>query len=487
MRYPNFVSESYVSQSPTASAQQLINYYLQKNIPGAKNEIVYYPTPGFAVFAALDDSPVRAEFAEMGRCWAVSGAHAYEVYADGTSFKFPLALDTDQYPATISSNGASQLFVTSGGSRYLIDTLANTLVKVTGHSTMGASLNGYFLSFDITTGKCEISTIFNGLVWDAALFQLRSLAPDPWRSMQVVNGRIYFLGEKTTELWGNSGTFPFPFAPLTTTLIMYGIVAPFAAGHLGDTLAWAANTDGGAGLIVKTRGIAVQEIQTEPVAYALSRFTTIADMRVWGYEDQAHQFFNFDFPSGNATYTFDDGPLATWHTRGLWNSALSSYGAWGPTCHAYAFGKHLVGDRASGTIYHMDIALGLDFGAVPLRRLIQPPALFDQNKPLFIGPIELYMETGLGLPLGAPAAPVVVGSDPQVLMRFSRNGGKKWGSARTRSAGEQGEFNARVIWARNPSGRSPVPQFVFSDPVPWRIVDCFVDVTRSRGATQAAA
>lgn len=477
MRYPSFISGSYRSQSPTALGVVLMNWYLESlSVPGGKNQQVLYPTPGFASMFALADTPVRALFAENERVWCVSGGRVYELFAVGTNTdRGPVA--RDQYPATICSNGAGQLFITSGGLGYILDTTTNVLTAAIAGlvATMGAAIGPYFIAFDLTTPQIRISDALDGLTWDPTQFAQNSLSSDPWQSILVVNGRLYLFGTATSQVWYNSGAFPFPLAPVTTNLIQFGIIAPFARENLQDTATWLAGSAAGAGLVLQTRGIAVDQLQTEALSWALSQYATIADAQVWGYEDQNHPFLMFDFPSASATWAVD-GLTGQWHGRGIWDSVNAVYQAWRPSCHCYAWGIHLVGDRSSGTVFHMSIDIATDADGGPIRRLYRPPALFTENELISLDSLELMLESGLGLAVGQ-------GSDPTILMRLSKDGGKTFGSSRTRHAGKAGAFGTRVQWTRCGTGRDFQPEFVVTDKiVNWRIIDAYIDVTREVAA-----
>ena len=77
------------------------------------------------------------------------------------------------------------------------------------------------------------------------------------------------------------------------------------------------------------------------------------------------------------------------------------------------------------------------------------------------------METGIGLATGQ-------GSDPQVMLRWSDDGGETWSNEHWRSAGKIGVYKARVLWNRLGSSRDRVYEITMSDPVPWRIIDAMI-------------
>jgi hypothetical protein len=471
VRWPSFVGQSYVSQSPLAVNEEMMNWYLEKNgSPGATVPYTMLPTPGLRAFATTEDSPGRAAFSENGQGFVVIGGGFYQVFETGVITRRGVVA-RDAFPAQIASNGDGQIAVTSADHLYVYVIATMVFTEVLTHgATQVASLGGYFVLFDIIGQQIRVSELFNGLVWDPLQASGRSLAPDPWRAMIVNNGYIYLFGEKTSEIWKNIGGSSFPLAPLMSTVLPFGIASTWALTALQQSVAWINSNEAGAGQVMSTAGVNPREIQTHAVARIVGNYTTIADTVAWGYQEESHAFLTFDFPSAQATWTYDND-TGLWHRRGAWDSAHAIYRAARPCAHFHAWGQHFVLDRNSGTVYQQHPSFGLDADDKPIRRLRRPPMLYDDNKRLFLGAIEVIHEPGLALSAGQ-------GSDPQMILRNSANGGKTWGSWRTRSAGKLGEYDTQLIWNRNGSGRKPQIELVVSDPIPWRILDATVEVER---------
>lgn len=94
------------------------------------------------------------------------------------------------------------------------------------------------------------------------------------------------------------------------------------------------------------------------------------------------------------------------------------------------------------------------------RRLRQFAIPTDENKWIFLRRLELEFQRGEGLSDGQ-------GSDPQIMLSISRDGGKTWGPEIWTSAGKQGEFQRRAIWRQLGRARNPVVRIVVTDPVFW--------------------
>lgn len=446
-----------------------MNLYSQK----VGSKYVLYDTPGLMEFVEAPESPGRGIFSQstglVERAFATIGGALYEFFSDGTKISRG-AVDTDQYPATMTTNGdgGDQLFITSGNEGYILTLSTNVLTNPVSDVTFGGMIDGFFVGLDIATSTLKVSDLLDGATWDPTQFAQRSTAPDPWRAMLVKYPRIWLLGEHTGDVWYNAGTAPFPFAPIAGVQIPYGIAAPFSLTTVGPAIMWLTKNQNGQGQVVEALGYAPTVVSTEPIDYRISQMSSISDAIAYSYQDQGHEFYVLNFPQANATLVYDRTE-GLWHERGSWDSETGQFNEWGPQFHTYAFGKHLVLHSANGSIYDQNINYYTDADSALIRRLRVPPILEKEHKRLTVDRLELVVEPGLGLVSGQ-------GSDPQVVMALSKDGGKTWGNERSRSAGVRGAFGQRLQWHRCGSGRMPVPQFWATDPVPTRWLDLIADV-----------
>ena len=65
------------------------------------------------------------------------------------------------------------------------------------------------------------------------------------------------------------------------------------------------------------------------------------------------------------------------------------------------------------------------------------------------------------------------GSDPQVMMSYSDDGGVTFSNEKWRSFGKIGEYFKRVIWRRLGVARERIYKFRITDPVPVKITGCY--------------
>jgi hypothetical protein len=98
-----------------------------------------------------------------------------------------------------------------------------------------------------------------------------------------------------------------------------------------------------------------------------------------------------------------------------------------------------------------------------LQMMTQPSALQTR----------LTVQTGT-LVIDAPTTPI---REPQVVLKWSDDGGHTWSNEYTCGAGFAGEFSRRVEWRRLGRTRDRVYEISTADPVSWRIVDAYLFAT----------
>ena len=477
MTLQGFVGPSYVSQSSRAADQRCVNWYVEQIEVGSEPfQTALYPTPGCDTFVTADESPVRGMMEQNGRCFAVIGQTLYEVNADKTlTSRGTVARNTN--PATFSSNvdAGDEIFITSGDKGYILTLSTNALTEeLSSGATQGEFLDGFFLALDAATSTLKISELNDGTTWDATQIAQRTAGSDPWQAVVVTHRDIWLFGKQTTEVWYNAGTSPFPFGTIPGAFLEQGIVAPFSAKRFGNTVMWLGSSEDGAGVVWMANGYTPQRVSTHAVEFAIQGYAragiSIADAVAFTYQEDGHTFYVLNFPEAKATWVFD-GVTGLWHERGTWNVDKVEFEAWRPQYHAYFNNKHLVGDRALGTIYEMSLTKHTDAGGGPLRRVRRSPHIGAGNNYVVYSELQVVLEAGLGLTAGQ-------GSDPQAMLRWSDDGGETWGNEHWTSAGKRGNYGTRAVWRRLGRGYDRVYELSVSDPIPWRVTGVYFDGTQ---------
>ncbi len=491
MNYPSFCGGSYTSQSPLADCEQTMNWYPEQIESQAAQRVVLYPTPGREPFigaaGGITDVGTRALFSMNGITDAVIGQSIYGLFSSQTATNYG-TITQDANPATISYNGQSgnQRFYTSGGNGYVRDLTSNVVTQeLTGDATMGGMIDGYFLAFNINTSTFRISNLNDGLTWDPTQFQENSITADPWQAMVVDgNRKIWFVGEQSGQIWYDDGSFPFPFVPYPGAVFSSGTSAPFSVKVVGDGLMWLTRTKEGQAQVVRTTGFQPRRVSDHAVETAISGYArnfTINDAEGLTYEDEGHLFYALTFPSANATWVYDV-TIGKWHQRGIWNPGMTRFDFWAPRVHCYAFGKHLTGERGNGIIANMDVTIGseLDGSAIRRVRVPSPLRVSERRGRLIVKRFESEFEPGVASLAGQ-------GSKPLAMFRSSQTFGKTWSQERTASDGLTGQRGSKVYWNRCGQSRDTwVPEISVSDPIPWRLIEGYVDGRGFIGAGNVA-
>ena len=413
MKFDAFFGGSYQSQAVTADQERTINFYPEVlQSPGATSRMVLYPTPGVQninISGQLGAGFGRGHYALNNQEFAVLGNILYEIESSGfMNSRATVAVDDN--PATICGNGEGQFLVTSGGNAYIYDNATMGCTQISGldgKARMGGYLDGRFLVLDNAASPptLYISAVFDGLTWTPGTdFAQRTLAPDPWRSFKVVGRYIWLFGELTTEIWQDVGA-NFPFAPFPSSLIPYGIAAPFSAALVGDGVAWLAVNAAGKRCVMYAAGQNPESISTYPLESALGEYNSVASAVGDSYSDRGHTFYLLSVEDEPETTYVWDLETKLWHERATWRYELNKYEAWRPRFHAYAFGEHRILDSAGSYLYKMHPEITTDVDSLPIRRMRRAPAIQNEDKRIFYPRLQLDVEPGLGLGDDTPNRP----------------------------------------------------------------------------------
>ncbi len=373
----SFIGPSNKSASTTADPEETINLFLETIAPGQPKVANPYlrGTPGLRPWLNLPTSPVTAMFfspATDDRAFAIAGDTLYEVFPTDppTYTAYTPALATNEYLPSICSNGTAgfQLFITSGDLGYIFDLQANTLVQITDpgfpdRARMGEFMDGYFFVLVTETRRFQISALEDGLVWDSIDVAERSEASDDINALVRNHRVICILGRKTSEFWYDSGDALFPFAPTSGEFMESGSVAPFSVRRLENTLFWLGQNDDGQGLVWALDGLTPKIISTPAISALIQQSgnevddISSHDLRLsvgWVYQQDSHRFYCLQVPQCKWMLVYD---LLTdrWHKRATWDSTAIEWMTSRAQCHMFFAGKHLVGDRLTGTIYEMGL------------------------------------------------------------------------------------------------------------------------------------
>jgi hypothetical protein len=322
----------------------------------------------------------------------------------------------------------------------------------------------------------------------ALAFSSKDGAPDNLVSMIVDHREVYLLGETSSEVWVDSGLFPFAFQRIPGTSTQHGIAAKFSVARLGNSFAYLSKNIRGDGQIMMMNGYTPTRISTHAVENSIEG-AAISDARAWTYLIEGHEVYVISFPGLDLTWAYD---IATgmWH-KWLWVDNQNVFHRHRGNCHVHFQNMNLVGDWENGQIYMLDPNVYTDSGQ-EIRRVRRAPHLVSDFQRQFFSELQILFQPGVGLegnitgvtsPTNAVAGLAVaglaiagksslatLGANPQAMLRWSNDGGSTWSNEHWVSIGVQGRYKNRAIWRRLGQARDRVYEVVVTDPIKAVIV-----------------
>jgi hypothetical protein len=320
----------------------------------------------------------------------------------------------------------------------------------------GAFLDGYFIVAKPNSKQANISSLNDGTSWDALDFAIKESYPDNIGAILVDHQDLWLWGESTSEVWNNTGAADFPLERNQTGAIQMGTAAPWSGVSLGNGVAWLGTNNQGKAVAYVAAGYIPKRISTHAVERIWAGYSTVADAIGWVQEWEGHLFWWITFPTGNATWVYDQ-LTGAWHERAWWNgSSLDRHRA---RCHTYCYGKHLVGDHTTGVIYEMSATAYTDNGTT-IRRVRTAPHVSNENKWTFFSTFRLDAENS-----GAV--------NPS--LDWSVDGGDTFGTARTTTSAGVGAFS-NYEWRRLGRSRDRVFRVTITAAVKVVLVGAYLEI-----------
>jgi len=359
----NFIGPSNTLAAITAAADRTINMYEEVVAPGVgKGQTWLRNAPGLEVFASLAGSGVNVElFYQDDRAFAVCGDSFYELFIDGSSTNHGTVATLTGITPTMCSNGTAghQIFITSGLNGYIFDTVADTLTLIAdidfpqGEAIAGEFMDGYFLVLIYQSRAFQISALEDGTDWDGLDIAERSEGSDNLVAMRRSHREIWFLGSQTGEIWYDNGDPDFPFAPIQGVFLEQGCSNVAVLQRIGNTVMWVTLSQDGSGVVNVADGYTPKRVSTFAIEDMIQGSNS-SNLIAWTYQERGHWFYCLHLDGNDTTPVFDLS-MGRWDERGTWDEPNQVWHPNRPISHCFGWGKHLVGDRLTGTVYRQSV------------------------------------------------------------------------------------------------------------------------------------
>ena len=435
------LGSSYVARSVNAADNRMVNLF-PEIVQEGKEAAFLQRAPGLRLLATVGNGPVRGLWSYDGRMYVVSGDKLYKVDSNYNVTTLGTVSGTSG-PVSMADNG-TQLFVACNGPSYIYNATTNAFAQISDVDFPGAVtvgyIDGYFVFNEPNGQKIWITSLLDGLSIDPLDFASAEGSPDGVVSVLSTFREWWVFGTNSIEIWYDAGTADFPFQRLHGGFIETGCASAYSVAKMDNSVFWLGQDSRGKGIVYRANGYSPQPISTHAVEWQIQQYGNLSDVIGYTYQQDGHNFYVLIFPGANTTWVYDASTQA-WHERaGFSNGEFVRHRS---NCQVFFNNEVIVGDYANGNIYAFDLNDYSDNNGIQkwLRSWRALPTGKNELKRTAHHSLQLDCETGVGLNLGQ-------GSDPQVMLRWSDDGGHTWSNEHWTSIGKIGQYGKRAIWRR---------------------------------------
>jgi hypothetical protein len=546
MKTPIF-GQTYVARSVNAADNRMVNLFPEVLIDG-KEAGYLNRAPGLEFLQSVGTGPIRGLWAHQTNrsdFYVVSGQRVYKLTG---LYATPILLGTisGTGPVSIADNG-NQIFFACNPRSYIYTESTNIFQEITDPDFPGAVtvsyLDTYFVFNQPNSQRIWVTSLLDGTQIDPLDFASAEGSPDGVVGVISDHRELWVFGSDSVEVWYNAGLADFPLTRIQGAFNEIGCVAPFSIAKLDNGLFWLGTDARGQGIVYRANGYTGQRISTHAIEWQIQQYGNISDAVAYTYQQDGHAFYVLTFPTGNATWVFDVATQA-WHQRAGWEN--EEFARHRSNCQCNFGGNIIVGDYENGNIYKFNLDVYADYNTEQkwLRSWRALPTGQNNLKRTAQHSLQLDAETGVGLNLypaydsedlttedgdiivaefvqgylitesgdqitteandqfqslvtinwpepypngyalitnAYPAAP---GYDPQVMLRWSDDGGHTWSNEHWKSMGKIGNYGTRTIWRRlgmTTKLRDRVYEVSGTDPVKIAIIGAELELSPTNG------
>lgn len=438
------LGSAYVARSVNAADNRMINLFPEVIPQGGMEPAFLQRCPGLRKLATIGTGPIRGVWAFNGAsqtAFVVSGTDLYKIDQTWTATLLGTISGAD--PVSMADNG-TQLFIAANGPGYIYNNSTNVFSQITDVDFPGAVtvgyIDGFFVFNEPNSQKIWVTALLDGNSVDPLDFASAEGSPDGVVGLIVDHREVWVMGTNSTEVWYNAGLADFPLARIQGAFNELGCIAPLSIAKMDNSIFWVGQDARGRGMVYRANGYNGARISTHAVEWQLQQYADLSDAVAYTYQQDGHNFYVLNVPSGNTTWVYD-AATGAWHERAAFNDG--NFERHWANCQMFFNNEIVVGDYRNGNLYAFDLTYyaddttpqrwlrswrALPTGANNLRRTVQHS-------------LQLEGETGVGLSTGQ-------GQNPQVMLRWSDDGGHTWSNEHWKSMGQLGRYGFRTIWRR---------------------------------------
>ena len=438
------LGSTYVTRSVNAADARMVNLFPEVIPEGGKEPAYLQRCPGLQNLATIGNGPIRGLWAfssDNTVAFVVSGNSLYKINTSYSATLLGTIAGTG--PVSMADNG-TQLFIAANGPGYIYNNTTNVFAPITDPDYPGAVtvgyLDGYFVFNEPNSQKIWVTSLFDGTSVDPLDFASAEGSPDGVVGLIVDHRQVWVYGTNSVEVWYDTGASDFPLQRIDGAYNEIGCISAYTIAKMDNSLFWLGADARGQGIVYRANGYTGQRVSTHAVEWHIQQYGTLTDALAYTYQQDGHSFYVLIFPSANTTWVFDVATGA-WHERAGWSNG--SFTRHRSNCQMAFNNQVIVGDYENGNIYAYNLDTYADNGQIQkwLRTWRALPTGQNNLKRTAHHSLQIDLESGVGLNIGQ-------GSDPEVMLRWSDDGGHTWSNYHTASIGKIGQFYRRVFFRR---------------------------------------
>lgn len=492
MRYPLF-GIGQTGKSVIVTSQSYTNMYAELSQEPDKTPIAFYQRHGLDLFLAFGETPCRGALELNDFLYVIHRGTLWEVNNAGVKTNRGTLLSTDGRVSLATNGNLIQLV---DGVNYYVYNSTDLSFTAGSDADYVASksntwIDGYFITDQLgSTDKTKwnrYSWSTDGLAYNALDFAAAEASPDPLVRVYNDNRELVLFGQFTTEFHANTGNPDQPFT--RQSVIEWGLLARESVAKMNDSIIYLARNRMGRTQVVVLNGYTPQVVSNQSMSTVIDSYGDVANASGFSFMDGGHPFYILSFPSVGKSWMFD-GSTKLWSQVSYGLTEAQYRGLFGSTF----LNRALVFDYENGNVYQVNPNTYTDNGVIFAKELSGRHIFSD--KLIRISRLTLDLETGVGLQdstnrvlrvfmfssimsylLSSPTTPATatVGSDPQVMLKVSKDGGKTFPIERWTSLGKIGRYLTRVFFNRLGIGRDFVFKVRITAPVKTVVTGAYIE------------
>jgi hypothetical protein len=479
------LGSSYVIRSVNAADNRMVNLYPEVIAEGGKEPAYLQRCPGLVLKATVGTGPIRGVYTLGNFLYVASGLEFYKVNSSYVATK--LGDITGTGPVSMADNG-TQIFIACNPDGYIYNATTDVFAKITDEDFPGAVtvgyLDGYFVFNEPNSQRVWVTSLAPvdpATGFDALDFASAEGSPDGLVSLIIDHREAWLFGTNSVEVWYNAGEADFPLTRIQGAYNEVGCIAPYSVAKMDNSVFWLGADARGQGIVYRAQGYQAIRVSTHAVEFAIQQYDDLADAVGYTYQQDGHTFYVLNFTNADTTWVYD-AATGSWHER----AALSQgdFKRHRANNQSRFNGKPTLGDYQNGKIYEYSLDVYSDAGAPQkwLRSWRALPTGQNNLKRTAHHTLQIDCETGVGLAgwdafdvrylvtqaelrirteQDAPPTELpddgyeiildqidVLGANPQLILRWSDDGGHTWSGERQTSMGRVGAYGTRAIFRR---------------------------------------